>query len=534
MSRRSEINRRELLERLAGLGLATSVLNLGLPSLGQAQADKKRFVTICVPHGVFNQNWLPFVPIDATPSSENPGQNLKAASAYMQRRTFTPRGVNVKEFDLSGITGDISPLFSPKWQKIKSKTLFTRSLGGHCQSTQGHTATAPLCGNKSNANDFSPGESIDVVVARHLKTPFIGFVIPTEPPLTTSYSEIASYFSMSYRKNSSGQPERVPMLANPQKAWDTLFSKIVAEKNAKASSVSVVRSPEERRKVMLDQTLLGYRELLSSSVLSAHDRDRIRSMEGLIAAQVKVVKPSDISDKQIPARHDISKAMPNESYYENKESFLRMQFANAAAAIKANLSKVVSIYGAANGNWTHAFDAIAADGKTSRDKLELAGGDPWHAYSHMLSETTPNDAVRFIKAQRHYFDLIADFLIDLDEVEDTSTGRTYLDNTLVLITFEHSGTPNGHSRETIPTLLVGGGGGFDGGRLLDFSTQQTSSRHGNFNGTSYSRVYMSIFEAFGVPKTTWESSMVIEHDAERNKGTEMTSWDKPLPALKRA
>ncbi len=135
--------------------------------------------------------------------------------------------------------------------------------------------------------------------------------------------------------------------------------------------------------------------------------------------------------------------------------------------------------------------------------------------------------------QQFIFDGIADFLTDLDQVEDPLTGATYLDNTLVYITLEHDGEPNGHLRFAVPSILAGGFGTFVGGKAYDYSRLAmgaSTDSMGRHHGLSYTRMLNTLLSAFGCTASD-SSTMAMQGIANTWFATDLTDWNKPLTGL---
>ncbi|TWW12142.1 hypothetical protein E3A20_03560 [Planctomyces bekefii] len=119
---------------------------------------------------------------------------------------------------------------------------------------------------------------------------------------------------------------------------------------------------------------------------------------------------------------------------------------------------------------------------------------------------------------------VARLLENLDVVEDPETGRTYLDNSIVLWGSELGvwGDPfpeNRHSSMDMPLLLAGdGGGAITPGNLLDFRSMGTrkltpacdenctSPYYLPWLGRPYNELLISIMLAFGLGPVDWEAS----------------------------
>ena len=146
----------------------------GHRALAGPTAAAKRLVCITVAHGVFAQNWLPFVSKGMPIGTVSPGSMLKAPSAFLKQVDFEQR-TGCTAIDLAPYTTALSPIHSAKWQSFKKQTAFLNNLSCSNATVQGHTSTAPLGGYKNGCQACAEptsvtytGETVDVVVGRKL------------------------------------------------------------------------------------------------------------------------------------------------------------------------------------------------------------------------------------------------------------------------------------------------------------------------------------------------------------------------------
>jgi hypothetical protein len=84
---------------------------------------------------------------------------------------------------------------------------------------------------------------------------------------------------------------------------------------------------------------------------------------------------------------------------------------------------------------------------------------------------------------------VADFCADLDAVQES--GGTVLDNSVILYCNELS-DGDSHNFNDLPFVLIGGGGGaLNSGRYIDFK------------GKSNNDLFLALFQAFGVEKSSF-------------------------------
>ncbi len=520
MSRRFSLTSRDLMRTF---GLAAASLPL-LDVLGRntARADgpvvPKRLVCIVVGHGIFAQHWLPWVAKTMPVSTESPGNFLLPPSAFLQKVDFEQR-TGCTAIDLAPFSGDLSPAFGSKWQAVKKKTAFIHNLGCSNKSVQGHTMTAPLCGYKND--DPSPntpaftGESLDVVIARKL-TGRLPLLLKA-PDWLDDARYLEDAWGASIRKTASGF-EMLPTLRDPIKTWDKLFADYVPPDTGPKK-----RDPSSRRVALLDHTLQNIARLEKSSRLSAHDKQRLDQHAGFLEAQrasAAAMKPPPVSTPASPpARPTGNPGLDVDTFNAAKGTLFKAQFKNAAAALKMNKEPVITINSGLENEWL-------------TDGLNLGGSQAYHGSAGHLSNASTALIDECRKVHRYIFDVIADFLVDLDQVEDPATGATYLDNTLVLITPEHDGRPNGHLRGAVPSILAGGFGTFTGGKIYDYSRPALWQADSSciYEGFSYSRLVLTVLQAFGVTAAE-RATMDIQGFKNDWSGADVTDFNVPLTGL---
>lgn len=521
------LTRRELIRRL---GLAAASLPF-LDALGQhswaAPTPPKRLVSIVLQHGIFAQNWLPFVPTGTPISSDEPGDLLKPPSAFLQPVAFTQRD-GCAAIDLTSFSGALSPVFSAKWQALKRKAAFIHNLGCSNHVVQGHTSTAMLGGYKATdvpGDQYGTfvgliGETVDVTIARKLTNR-----MPLTLKIPDSWDDVRRLEvadrrggQVSTRRNAADTDwEPVPYLTDPVRAWDRLFSGYVPPNTG-----PVKRDPNQRRIALLERTLSNVNAITRDQRLSAADRRRLDNHASILAAQrdtlANLTTVTPLTPAAPPTRPvDVPGSVA--AFNEAKGRLMRAQFANAAAALKMNKEQVITIDTGLENEWLS-------------DGLALGGSQAYHLNAGHLSNPSLSIIEECTRTQRFVFDAIADFLAELDSVEDPASGSTYLDNTLVLITNEHDGRPNGHLRGAVQSVLVGGFGTFAGGSIYDFA--RPALRRANaaaiYTGFSYSRLLYTVLQAFGVT-TAEQSRLAIQGEIQTWEGADLTDWSRPLPGL---
>ncbi len=519
----SSISRRELLQRL-GLAAASLPVLDALGNRAWAAAPSKRLVCIVVEHGVFAQHWLPFVPTTLPISTSSPGNLLMAPSQFLRPVPFRQLA-GCTGIDLTPYTGALSPIFSSKWQGLKRKTAFINNLGCSNHVVQGHTKTAqlggynaiPTMGDQYSAFVELIGESIDVTIGRALNG---------QLPLTLHMPDDLNHIrfpemqdrrigQVSFRKNQAGTYELLPFLTDPHRTWDTLFSNYMPPTVGPPT-----RDPNQRRLALLERTLANVNGIVRDQRLSTYDRQRLGNHASIFEAQRANLASIPAPVALVPATPPARPGTPPTNVADfnvAKGRLFKAQFMNASAALKMNKARVITVEAGLENEWL-------------TEGISLGG---YHGNAGHLSNPSLAIIEECRKTQQFVFDTIADFLTDLDVVEDPATGATYLDNTLVLITTEHDGRPNGHLRGAVNSLLVGGFGTFVGGMSYDFSVPalQTANASCIYKGFSYSRLLHTVLSAFGVTGQQ-QSMLAIQGEVQAWQGADLTDWNLPLPGLR--
>ncbi len=517
-------SRRQLIKRF---GLMAGSLPL-LDAFGnRAFADgavplSKRIVCIVVGHGVFSQHWLPYVAKGMPIATTSPGNMLKAPSDYLREVAFEQR-TGCSAIDLAPYTNALSPIHSAKWQPFKKKTAFLNNLSCSNATVQGHTSTAQLGGYKNGcqacaepASVTFTGETVDVVIGRKLNGRLPLVLKCPDNVDDARFTEEAG--SSSVHKKSDGTFEMATALKNTLQVWDTLFADYKPPVTGPKK-----RDPTARRTALLERTLQNISTIKTDQRLSAYDKQRLDNHASIIEAQrtnlANMTMPKDPVLAVPPPKISGNPGLTVDTFNTAKGALFRGQFANAAAAIKMNKAQAVVIDSGLENEWI-------------TEGLDFGGSQAYHGNAGHLAN--PSDAMieMIRRVQLFVFDAIADFIAELDTVEDPNTGATYLDNTMVLVVPEHDGRPNGHLRGAVPVIMAGGLGSFTGGKSYDFSVPKLRTPEPSciYQGISYSRLLYTVLDTYGIT-TAERASMDIQGVEQSWQGADMTDWNKPLTGL---
>ena len=330
--------------------------------------------------------------------------------------------------------GHITPVLGPEFAPLMNKLLLVRGIDSVGIKGGGHNALWPLSGYQVG----SQGPTIDQLMAGSDK------VYPTPPPVRSAHvlikprSVAPSTVSLS---GVAGNLQPVPAQTSASASFQTLFGSFI-EEGADPS--------EEQRQALkmsvLDRVRGDYERLRDSPRLGGEDKLRLQAhVEHIHDLHTRFlaggggnacVKPDDPIDLD-PADDS------------NLPQITRDHMDVLAAAIKCDRTRVITIMIGGQGDVRNFSSIGAPDGRQHHGLSHDGKYDP-----------VAVDALRWIN--NHIAKQIAYLLTALDaDIEDPSSGSTYLDNSVVYWGNEdgcHSFDP--HYQMTMPVLLAGGGGGY--------------------------------------------------------------------------
>ena len=114
--------------------------------------------------------------------------------------------------------------------------------------------------------------------------------------------------------------------------------------------------------------------------------------------------------------------------------------------------------------------------------------------------------------QQYYAQKVASFLSELDVVENTTTGETYLDRSIVVWGNDQGAAdrPGYHSDLNIPLLIAGGGAGFlKTGKYVDYGTAMNGLVSANYPSGQFGRpmnqVLITILRGMGLSPEEYQN-----------------------------
>jgi hypothetical protein len=495
-------SRRHFLRGAAGAALALPFL----PSLsrsGHAAAPPRRFIFVFSANGQQPVNWLPQGTAD-----------WKTVDA--------PR--HVREVSLTGQTGPISTVLGAEFSPLRGKLLLLRGLDFVRFNYAGHVPTGPLSGwarDRKNAS-WKTGQTVDQMLASSSQ------VYPSEPPLRLlnilMKPKFQSPTSVSNALVSGQLQTDVPHLTSIRAVYDKLFGSFADTGDPRADQRRALRTRTT------DKLRAQYQALRAHPRLSGFDRQQLDGhISHLAAIESRLMASAPRACGKPAGRTELDLDDEN-----NLPQATRDAIDLTVAGIKCDRTRVVTL--------------MLCGGSDIRKSPYLAGGSPGghHGLSHDAAhEVAPRQALARIN--QWYGQQVAYLLSQLDQVEDQSTGATYLDNSLVYWGNEDGcNQRDAHWTSNMPVLLAGScGGHFRTGRYLDYRSVTGPDGmekgdpilypYGNgagklevFRGWLYNSLLMSIRAAYGLPD---DGQGMGDYDQNYQNQYSLSDGRKPLPHL---
>lgn len=384
---------------------------------------------------------------------------------------------------LREINGEMSFNLSEDFNALKEKLNIIENLSLAMTNRRAHSVNLMLGGYREDKPAI-PNTTIDQILAYSNKvyttSPQIRSLNLRCPGISSRSSDEVK--TISFRKVGSSV-QRVNTILNPKDAFNLVFGGSQPS-TGNTGNTQAAAAMHANQKKIVDQVFGDYQSLKSNRRISSEDIQTLEAqMTFLSELQEKVnrsytsepVPPS--SSCQVPQIPEISQTHNGSSIDSeaNLRKHIDSQFDIIEAAIKCGHTRIATIM----------LNAQSDKGRYSF--LGISKG--FHDLSHTSSSSAFRDCGKII---RWYGQRVARFLKNLDQVENPSTGETYLDNSIFLW---GDGQANGnHSTDNIPTLLAGGGAGyFKTGRYLKYD----SSR-------AYNNLMVTILDAFGLGPQDYE------------------------------
>ncbi len=405
-------NRRDFLKGLGGFTLALPFLHSLAPLQALAQvAAKKRFIGFHHYNGIFEQVWYP-------------QEQTSAANGY------TSFAADVFYKQLSQITrmsdGSLTENFQKDFDSVIGKMNLYRGLdliGG-----SNHDSCHFLCGSNglvdSTGAPLNKSASIDSLISKSAN-----FYTTTPKFRSLQVKQDSDYAQggVSWERNlATNSVTRMPYQKKPLDFFNYVFAGLVTD--------PVVQNKLATMKITIgDVVLADYKAKMNDRRVSSEDKIRLSNfVDNLQEVQRKLASastPSPVACTQPtkPANYDYYSLLTEAQQVE----LLFLDSDIMAAAIACDLTRVA---------------VLSDDGLLSH-----------HDYSHGNPDDRASQS-QFLKYNRRAVQLVSRFVNKLNSmIDDASTGKTVLDNSLIVWGSEISNS-QAHCCESMPLVTFGGAG----------------------------------------------------------------------------
>ena len=460
MMRRPSMTRRQLLRSAGALALsaplAGSLLSRAAADPGAALGGK-RFVAIHLPYGGCREHWFP-------------DDSLMADAPRVSARAVAKR--------IADLPGDVSPVLSRSiWGDALDRMVILDGIDG--VPSTGHSRWYGLTNCAVEEPSLLPTPSLDQIVA------YRSGLYESEPAFRAlNVANGDDGASISYGEGGVPMPE----IFDPSVVWDSVFSRVASSPEALAE---LERTRSVQRSV-LDHAAARHLRLSRHAAMGTEDRRRLdayvtylREYEGALSSSAGALCTT-------PDRPDATTYPESPAKYE---AMALDHVRNIAHAIRCDLTRVVT------------FNVEPS----SRTYWHLDGVTDHH---HSLTHTKESDGDRGLGARagllsidRAHAAIVAELVRSLDVVADPTTGRTFLDDTIVLVTNE-MGTVRNHCGMRLPILLFGGRDVLREGTIVDYRSPYSTTVDGTEIserlGIAYSNVLITVAQLFGLEPADYE------------------------------
>jgi hypothetical protein len=440
-----------------------------LPSmLPRAEAQtgpnlKKRFIAIHNGHCQAVEQWLP-----------DPA-----------KFTWTEKETYAREVALSAIPQTMSPVLGTQFDSLRSKLLILSRLDP-TSPTPNHNAECMLTGGVvSEATN-----SVDQVVAKYLYAgaPLNLYVKSVDDGNYTG----ASHVSVANGKYSPGQ-------FNPSAVFQSMFGI-----GGTTATPSAADKMTRRDILVVDKVYAEYAALKTNKRLSKDDLNRLEQHMALISdlqkklnANVSAPQPMTCMTPTGPANSPVKSSNP-----ADYQVVIDQMFDVIEVGVKCGKIQVATLM-------MHVYDYFSG---TVNFIPGITGSNRFHEDINHAG----TDELRAMKLALMTFfaNRVSRFLTRMDVVEDTNTGMTYLDNSLVLWGNDQGATKstNAHNSVNMPVLLAGSAGGYlKTGRHIDYGPSYGSTRRpiggdeGAYKrGRPYNQLLITILQSMGLQPADYE------------------------------
>ncbi len=457
---------------LLGTGGAVFALPF-LPSLSfgaeYTKERPKRFISIFSANGQHDANWYPTL--------GNIDQTTIAVKQWLEDplKWFHDSNEPYREIPLTYINGPISKVIGPEFDRYREKMVLIRGLDAAVMNENTHIATKMLSGY-GEASPLHP--TIDQVMARSRNVYHVEPWIRSLNLVIDGQSEM-KYLPMSVAKHNDVISPVIPF-SDPSVVFQKMFPTPIGHDTKK----SIIDSVSDELKQLIQSRRLSSED---HRKLSGH-LDFMRELEMQSSPKVSCGRP-DLASTSGEGERDSSETLKN---------YVRL----IVAAIKCDLCRV--------------FNLQLAHTQDQRSFSWLTGVTSNH---HNLTHSA--DAAEPLAKINHWYSLfVIELLKQLENVEDSSTGKSYLDNSLVFWGNE-SGVRNlnfgnPHFSNDMQVLLFGNANGhLKTNRFIDYQKPGTKiimrpdggvDEDGPDLGRPYNEFLISMMMKMGLTHDEWEEN----------------------------
>lgn len=389
---------------------------------------------------------------------------------------WVEKGKFIRECALTDINGPISLVIGPEFDRLRKKMVLIRGLDAAVAHENTHIATKMLSGF---AEGLHLRVTADQIMARS------NAVYETEPWMRSlnvvvdGQSEM-KYLPLSVARSGDGISPVVPF-TDPSVVFQKLFPSPIGF---------------DTRQSIIDAVSGELKTLLASPRLSKDDRQRLDAHLTLLRDVEKQSLP--------PAGRGFTRPTLLQVQDRDERSLpdtIRNYASLIVTAIKCDLSRV------------YGFQLAHTQEQRSFAWLTGVSGTNHHNLTHDL------DIAPLVEINQWYSMFVAEFLTQLDVVEDHETGATYLDNSLVFWGNESGvydltkGNPH-YSNDMQVALFGSAGGQIKTNRFINYQKPKQKvimwedgreDISGPDIGRPYNELLITLMTKMGLTYQEWES-----------------------------
>ena len=378
---------------------------------------------------------------------------------------------NIREIPLTSIPGPISVVIGKEFDRFRKKMLILRGLDAAVLHENTHIATKMLSG-------FGEGGQLHVTIDQIMARS--GRVYAQEPWMRSLNVVADGQSEMKYLPLSVSRTGKIVSPVVPYNDPAVVFQKLFP-----------TPIDHDVRTSVLDAVTDETKALLGNPRLSDDDRQRLDAHLSFLRDVEKQSAPANACGR--PG------LLPVSQEERGAAEIIRNYASLMVASIKCDLCRV------------YGFQLNHTQEQRSFAWLTGVSGTNHHNLTHDLN------IAPLAKINRWYSALVAEFLNQLDTVEDPITGATYLDNSVVFWGNE-SGVydlkfGNPHYSNDMQVMLIGGAGLFRTNRLVNYQTPGTKvimsqdgtpDLHGPDLGRPYNELLVTLMTKMGLTHDEWE------------------------------